>query len=182
MEVKEKIKSKKKNKQKLTRTKKCKSFKISRGDRDLMEEKKDIKFYSCKNITNFVPKILPKKSFCKPSLFVLNPDEKFLKKFTLNQIEHNLLILDNSDSDSDNDDDDHNSSNLESIDEENKNQNQNEVEIKKDEEIINNNSKQKIESDINKNNEEIINNDSTNDESNSDKYLSIFDVISTNYK
>ena len=182
MEEKEKIKSKKKNKQKLTRTKKCKSFKISRGDRDLMEEKKDIKFYSCKNITNFVPKILPKKSFCKPSLFVLNPDEKFLKKFTLNQIEHNLLILDNSDSDSDNDDDDHNSSNLESIDEENKNQNQNEVEIKKDEEIINNNSKQKIESDINKNNEEIINNDSTNDESNSDKYLSIFDVISTNYK
>ena len=160
MEEKEKIKSKKKNKQKLTRTKKCKSFKISRGDRDLMEEKKDIKFYSCKNITNFVPKILPKKSFCKPSLFVLNPDEKFLKKFTLNQIEHNLLILDNSDSDSD--DDDHNSSNLESIDEENKNQNQNEVEIKKD--------------------EEIINNDSTNDESNSDKYLSIFDVISTNYK
>ena len=182
MEEKEKIKSKKKNKQKLTRTKKCKSFKISRGDRDLMEEKKDIKFYSCKNITNFVPKILPKKSFCKPSLFVLNPDENFLKKFTLNQIEHNLLILDNSDSDSDNDDDDHNSSNLESIDEENKNQNQNEVEIKKDEEIINNNSKQKIESDINKNNEEIINNDSTNDESNSDKYLSIFDVISTNYK
>ena len=182
MEEKEKIKSKKKNKQKLTRTKKCKSFKISRGDRDLMEEKKDIKFYSCKNITNFVPKILPKKSFCKPSLFVLNPDEKFLKKFTLNQIEHNLLILDNSDSDSDNDDDDHNSSNLESIDEENKNKNQNEVEIKKDEEIINNNSKQKIESDINKNNEEIINNDSTNDESNSDKYLSIFDVISTNYK
>ena len=182
MEEKEKIKSKKKNKQKLTRTKKCKSFKISRGDRDLMEEKKDIKFYSCKNITNFVPKILPKKSFCKPSLFVLNPDEKFLKKFTLNQIEHNLLILDNSDSDSDNDDDDHNSSNLESLDEENKNQNQNEVEIKKDEEIINNNSKQKIESDINKNNEEIINNDSTNDESNSDKYLSIFDVISTNYK
>ena len=182
MEEKEKIKSKKKNKQKLTRTKKCKSFKISRGDRDLMEEKKDIKFYSCKNITNFVPKILPKKSFCKPSLFVLNPDEKFLKKFTLNQIEHNLLILDNSDSDSDNDDDDHNSSNLESIDEENKNQNQNEVEIKKDEEIINNNSKQKIESDINKNNEEIINNDSTNDESNSDKYLSIFDVISTNYQ
>ena len=182
MEEKEKIKSKKKNKQKLTRTKKCKSFKISRGDRDLMEEKKDIKFYSCKNITNFVPKILPKKSFCKPSLFVLNPDEKFLKKFTLNQIEHNLLILDNSDSDSDNDDDDHNSSNLESIDEENKNKNQNEVEIKKDEEIINNNSKQKIESDINKNNEEFINNDSTNDESNSDKYLSIFDVISTNYK
>ena len=180
MEEKEKIKSKKKNKQKLTRTKKCKSFKISRGDRDLMEEKKDIKFNSCKNITNFVPKILPKKSFCKPSLFVLNPDEKFLKKFTLNQIEHNLLILDNSDSDSD--DDDHNSSNLESLDEENKNQNQNEVEIKKDEEIINNNSKQKIESDINKNNEEIINNDSTNDESNSDKYLSIFDVISTNYK
>ena len=180
MEEKEKIKSKKKNKQKLTRTKKCKSFKISRGDRDLMEEKKDIKFYSCENITNFVPKILPKKSFCKPSLFVLNPDEKFLKKFTLNQIEHNLLILDNSDSDSD--DDDHNSSNLESLDEENKNKNQNEVEIKKDEEIINNNSKQKIESDINKNNEEIINNDSTNDESNSDKYLSIFDVISTNYK
>ena len=180
MEEKEKIKSKKKNKQKLTRTKKFKSFKISRGDRDLMEEKKDIKFYSCENITNFVPKILPKKSFCKPSLFVLNPDEKFLKKFTLNQIEHNLLVLDNSDSDSD--DDDHNSSNLESLDEENKNQNQNEVEIKKDEEIINNNSKQKIESDINKNNEEIINNDSTNDESNSDKYLSIFDVISTNYK
>ena len=164
MEEKEKIKSKKKNKQKLTRTKKFKSFKISRGDRDLMEEKKDIKFYSCKNITNFVPKILPKKSFCKPSLFVLNPDEKFLKKFTLNQIEHNLLVLDNSDSDSD--DDDHNSSNLESL----------------DEEIINNNSKQKIESDINKNNEEFINNDSTNDESNSDKYLSIFDVISTNYK
>ena len=177
MEEKEKIKSKKKNKQKLTRPKKFKSFKISRGDRDLIEEKKDIKYYSCKNITNFVPKILPKKSFCKPSLFVLNPDEKFLKKFSQNQIEHNLLILDNSDSDSD---DEHNSSNLESLDDEN--QNQNKVEIKKDEDIINNNSKQKIESDINKNNEEIINNDSTNDESNSDKYLSIFDVISTNYK
>ena len=136
---------------------------------------KFVKFYSCENLTNFVPKILPKKSFCKPSLFVLNPDEKYLKKLSQNQIEHNLFILDSSDSDD-------NSSNLESLDEENKSKDQNKLENEKDEKIINNNSKEKFESDINKNNNEIINNDSTNDESNCEKHLSIFDVISMNYK
>ena len=171
----EKPKSKDKKKKNIFRQKKFKSFKISRCERDLIEEKKDIKFYSCKNITNFVPKILPKKSFCKPSLFVLNPDEKYLKKLSQNQIEHNLFILDSSDSE-------HNSSNLESLDEENKSKEQNKLENDKDEKIINNNSKEKFESDINKNNNEIINNDSTNDESNCEKHLSIFDVISMNYK
>ena len=171
----EKQKSKDKKKKNIFRQKKFKSFKISRAERDLIEEKKDIKFYSCNNITNFVPKILPKKSFCKPSLFVLNPDEKYLKKLSQNQIEHNLFILDSSDSDD-------NSSNLESLDEGNKSKDQNKLENEKDEKIINNNSKEKFESDINKNNNEIINNDSINDESNCEKQLSIFDVISMNYK
>ena len=171
----EKQKSKDKKKKNTFRQKKFKSFKISRAERDLIEEKKDIKFYSCENLTNFVPKILPKKSFCKPSLFVLNPDEKYLKKLSQNQIEHNLFILDSSDSDD-------NSSNLESLDEENKSKDQNKLENEKDEKIINNNSKEKFESDINKNNNEIFNNDSTKDESNYEKQLSIFDVISMNYK
>ena len=29
---------------------------------------------SCNNLINFVPRITPKKPYCKPSLFVLNPD------------------------------------------------------------------------------------------------------------
>ena len=34
----------------------------------------------CKNLTNFVPKILLKKSSIKPSLFVINPNENTCEK------------------------------------------------------------------------------------------------------
>ena len=39
-----------------------------------IEQTNYFKWSSCNNLNNFVPKILPKKSFCKPSLLVLNPE------------------------------------------------------------------------------------------------------------
>ena len=39
-----------------------------------LDEYEFIRYNSCGNLVNFVPKITPKKSFCRPSLLVLNPD------------------------------------------------------------------------------------------------------------
>ena len=33
-----------------------------------------VKWKSCNDLTNFVPKITPKKSYCVPTLLILNPD------------------------------------------------------------------------------------------------------------
>ena len=127
-----------------------------------------------------MPKISPKKSFIKPSLFILNPDEKFPKKISFNKEAHDLLILDNSDSDN-------NSSDLELSEEENENKNvlndKEETKNNINEEINNKNfnSKQKeFISNLN-NSREIINDNSLDNECNN-KPLSIFDVLSMNYK
>ena len=182
--------SKNKNKKQLIKKKKCNSFKNAGFLKDFLEKPEDIKTYSCNNIINFVPKISPKPSFCKPSLFVLNPEEKFIKRLSQNKLEHNLIIMNDSDSGE-------NSSNLESFDEDvEKYSNLNKEESKKgdiikknkdkQEEIINKYSTQDSSSISNfdnyNNNCEKINNDSIEDQCEDIKYLSIFDVLSKNYK
>ena len=181
-------KSEKDNKINKQLIKKYKSFEPDIKNQDLKEKSETIRYQSCKTITNFVPKILPKKSFLKPSLFVLNPDDIFPKKLSQNQMEHNLLVLDNSDSDSDD-----NSSDLESSDEnfDEKNTDNTDKDIiekdvnntknKSNEELMDNNSKQEFES-FNDNNNKVINNGSNSDANNGNNYLSIFDVLSKNYK
>ena len=72
-------KSEKDNKINKQLIKKYKSFEPDIKNQDLKEKSETIRYQSCKTITNFVPKILPKKSFLKPSLFVLNPDDIFPK-------------------------------------------------------------------------------------------------------
>ena len=183
-------KSEKNNKINKQLIKKYKSFEPNNKNQDLKEKSETIRYQSCKTITNFVPKILPKKSFLKPSLFVLNPNENFAKKLSQNQQEHNLLVLDNSDSDSDD-----NSSELKSCNDDNNNIDEkktdntdkepvekevNDINDKNNKELISNNSKQEFESYYDNNNE-VINNDSNSDEIKGNNYLSIFDVLSKNY-
>lgn len=43
---------------------------------DKPQNKKNLRCYSTKLFINFVPKITPKKSFCKPTFFQLNEEEK----------------------------------------------------------------------------------------------------------
>ena len=172
--------------------KKYKSFEHNKA-RHLKEQQKESKYQSCKTLTNFVPKILPKKSFLKPSLFVLNPNENFAKKLSQNQQEHNLLVLDNSDSDSDdnsselkscNDDDNLDEKITDNTDKEIVEKDVNDNDNKESEELINNNSKQEFESYYDNNND-VINNNSISDENKSksnSNYLTIFDVLSKNYK
>ena len=45
---------------------------------------------SCKNLINFVPRITPKKSYCIPSLLILNPDVK--EKKHSDDIKNNLFF------------------------------------------------------------------------------------------
>ena len=185
----EEISSKSEMNQKINKQfiKKYKSFEHNKV-RHLKENQQECRHQSCNNLINFVPKILPKKSFLKPSLFLLNPDDIFPKKLSHNQMEHNLLVLDNSDSDSDD-----NSSDLESSDEnfDEKNTDNTDKDIiekdindtknKSNEELMDNNSKQEFES-FNDNNNKVINNDSNSDTNNGNNYLSILDVLSRNYK
>ena len=57
----------------------------------------DNRWNSCNNLINFVPRITPKKSYCKPSLLVLNPD--ILHKQNSEEVSQKQLIFeDNSDS------------------------------------------------------------------------------------
>lgn len=172
--------------------KKYKSFGHNKA-RNLKEQQQECKYQSCKTLTNFVPKILPKKSFLKPSLFVLNPNENTTKKLSQNLPEHNLLVLDNSDSDSDdnsselkscNDDDNLDEKNTDNTDKEIVEKDVNDNDNKENEELINNNSKQEFESYYDNNNG-VINNNSISDENKSksnSNYLTIFDVLSKNYK
>ena len=55
------------------------------------------KWNSSKNLINFVPRISPKKSYCKPSLFELNPD-MFHKQHSDESLQKNLIFEDDSDS------------------------------------------------------------------------------------
>ena len=55
------------------------------------------KWNSSKNLINFVPRISPKKSYCKPSLFELNPD-MFHKQHSDECLQKNLIFEDDSDS------------------------------------------------------------------------------------
>ena len=160
MEKKKKTKSKK-NKQ-FVRPKQYHSLENIEILEEPTEEHKDFKYYSCKNITTFAPKILPKKSFCKPSFFILNPEEKFKKKLSQKDFEYNLVIYKESHSSE-------NSSDLDSLSEEKKDENQkDELNSKKDSDI----------NVINNINNEIISKDNSINEN----CLSIFDVLSMNNK
>jgi len=187
----EEISSKSEMNQKINKQfiKKYKSFEHNKV-RHLKENQQECRHQSCNNLINFVPKILPKKSSLKPSLFVLNPNENTAKKLSQNLPEHNLLVLDNSDSDSDD-----NSSELKSCNDDNNNIDEkkrddtdkepvekevNDINEKNNKELISNNSKQEFESYYDNNNE-VINNDSNSDEIKGNNYLSIFDVLSKNY-
>ena len=179
MDQKKKTKNKNKPKIQVIKSKKFHSFERPGYNDNMTEISNDIKFYSCKNITNFVPRILPKKSFCKPSLFILNPDERYVKKLSSNQLDHNLIILSDSDSDE-------NLSNLDSLGEEHLNKNEKLKEGINNEpsnEIIDNNSKKDTNSNSDNNiNNENINSNSIDEEYNNGKYLSILDVLSMNSK
>ena len=187
----EEISSKSEMNQKINKQfiKKYKSFEHNKV-RHLKENQQECRHQSCNNLINFVPKILPKKSSLKPSLFVLNPNENTAKKLSQNLPEHNLLVLDNSDSDSDdnsselkscNDDNDNiDEKNTDNTDKEPVKKEVNYINDKNNKELISNNSKLEFESYYDNNNE-VINNDSNSDEIKGNNYLSIFDVLSKNY-
>lgn len=111
--------------------------------KNLKDVKKESKYNSTKILTNFVPKIGPKKSFCKPSLFVLNPDENNLKKYSEKPVKKNLLIVSSSESEESED----NSSNLGSSEE-----NKIKIEDKKKIELSDNEQKEESKNDENINN------------------------------
>ena len=187
----EEISSKSEMNQKINKQfiKKYKSFEHNKV-RHLKENQQECRHQSCNNLINFVPKILPKKSSLKPSLFVLNPNENTAKKLSQNLPEHNLLVLDNSDSDSDDnsselksckdDNDNIDEKKTDNIDKEPVEKEVNDINDKNNKELISNNSKQEFESYYDNNNE-VINNDSNSDEIKGNNYLSIFDVLSKNY-
>jgi hypothetical protein len=167
---------------------KCNSFTKESNAQKLIEKPRENKHKSCKNFTNFVPRISPKKSFCKPSLFILNPDEKFAKKFSEDQTDKDFLFIYGSDSEG-------NSSELESNEDE---MNENNIKLNKNlfkeekkevkndskEETINTNSNQNQDFDFgNKlisNLNEYNNNECNNNENN--RFFSILDILSMNEK
>ena len=155
--------------------------------KNLIDVKQESKYKSTKILTNFVPRIGPKKSFCKPSLFILNPNEKPLKKYSEDTGNKNLHFISDSESED-------NSSNMESS-EENKIKNEDDEKIGtnnkeldelKNDEIINNN-QNKNEMDFNSdfnfelksnnNNINIIDNENQNN-----NYLSILDILALTKK
>ena len=177
---------------KKTMIKKNNSFTKASCLKTLSKIKKESKYQSTKILTNFVPRIGPKKSFCKPSLFILNPNEPKLKKYSDAPHNKNLLIVSSSDSEESED----NSSSLSS--EENKIKNEDNIKIKNDNEIIKENPNDdnldfksdfnfELKSNIENNNEKLndnicINNIINNDEKNNNHYLSIFDVLAMTKK
>ena len=56
-----------------------------------------IRYNSCNYLINFVPKLSPKQSFCKPSLLVLNPEEN--DKHKTEEIEKKKLSFDSNSED-----------------------------------------------------------------------------------
>ena len=172
--------------------KKYNSYTKASCQKTLSKIKKESKYKSTKILTNFVPRIGPKKSFCKPSLFILNPNEPKLKKYSDVPPKKNLLIVSSSDSEESED----NSSSLSS--EDNKIKNEDNIKIKNDNEIIKENPNDdnldfksdfnfELKSNIENNNEKLndnicINNIINNDEKNNNHYLSIFDVLAMTKK
>ena len=176
--------------------KKVNSYTKASCKKTFSEIKKESKYKSTKILTNFVPRIGPKKSFCKPSLFILNPNEASLKKYSDDPVNKNLLIVSSSESEESED----NSSNLSS--EENKKINDEDKNIKNikiNNEIIKENPyeyKIDFKSDFNlelKSNVEVnneinnsctnnINNNNNEESNNNNNYLSILDVLSMTKK
>jgi len=173
--------------------KKVNSYTKASCKKTFSEIKKESKYKSTKILTNFVPRIGPKKSFCKPSLFILNPNEASLKKYSDDPVNKNLKIVSSSESEESED----NSSNLSS--EENKKINDEDKNIKINNEIIKENPddyKIDFKSDFNlelKSNVELnneinnsctnnINNNNNEESNNNNNYLSILDVLSMTKK
>ena len=176
--------------------KKVNSYTKASCKKTFSEIKKESKYKSTKILTNFVPRIGPKKSFCKPSLFILNPNEASLKKYSDDPANKNLKIVSSSESEESED----NSSNLSS--EENKkinDEDKNIKNIKNNNEIIKENPdeyKIDFKSDFNlelKSNVEVnneinnsctnnINNNNNEENNNNNNYLSILDVLSMTKK
>ena len=172
--------------------KKFNSYTKASCKKTLSEIKKESKYKSTKTLTNFVPKICPKKSFCTPSLFILNPDEPKPKKYSNEPTNKNLLIISSSDSEESEDD----SSILSS--EENKEKKEEDKNIKDNNKIIKESPDEDdidFKSDFNfelksniENNNEILNNNNCqnnvidNGEKNNNNYLSILDVLALTKK
>ena len=155
---------------------------------------------SCKNLVNFVPKIFPKKSFCTPSEFKLNPPEEFHRIYSGNQVDINLF----SDYDS------NNSSLFDSLSNSSFEEEKKKLSFNDDKDCVNKDeNKEDIKEGVNANinvNENIIKTNSMNDLNcdnkiisnfnsqnkiinnkminlyESDKYLSILDVLLMNHK
>lgn len=167
--------------------------------KNLIDVKQESKYKSTKILTNFVPRIGPKKSFCKPSLFILNPNEKPL--YSEDTGNKNLHFISDSESED-------NSSNMESS-EENKIKNEydekigtnnNELDELKNDEIINNNQNKnemdfnsdfnfELKSNIENNNNEKLNDNNCNNniniidnENQNNNYLSILDILALTKK
>ena len=173
--------------------KKFNSYTKASCKKTFSEIKKESKYKSTKILTNFVPRIGPKKSFCKPSLFILNPNEASLKKYSDDPVNKNLLIVSSSESEESED----NSSNLSS--EENKKINDEDKNIKNNNEIIKENTDEdkidfksdfnlELKSNVELNNElnnsctNNINNNNNEENNNNNNYLSILDVLSMTKK
>lgn len=169
-------------------------FSENRIAKSLFEIPKETRSNSCKIIKNFVPRLHPKKSFCKPSLFILNNDDLANKKKE-QQIEKNLLLIQDSDG---------NSSGLDSLEEtEENNYINNNLELLGDKDVNNKdaikyknnidkfvvykekdfNLENKLKSDFDDNkNDDGANDDKNNKYNGNEEYLSILDILSHNYK
>ena len=137
-----------------------------------LNESENKRFNSCNNLIKFVPRITPKKSFCKPSLLILNPDDN-IKKQHSEEVGKNKLLFEN-----DSEDNSFELSFDSSKDEDNQ---------KLNKEIINKNNE--IKDELNsKNNNNFENNVESNFDENfcnkydSGEYLTILDILSMNHK
>lgn len=171
--------------------KKYNSYTKASCQKTISQIKKESKYKSTKILTSFVPKIGPKKSFCTPSLFILNPNEPISKKYSDGLANKNLVFVSSSDSEESED----NSSNLSSEenkiknDEDKKMKNNNEtIKEKPDEDDIDFKSDNfELKSNIENNNEKLNdnsckNNIIDNDEKSNNNYLSILDVLALTKK
>ena len=126
---------------------------------------------SSKNLINFVPRITPKKPYCKPSLFVLNPD--LLQKQNSDEgLQKHLIFEEDSDSlelsiESSKDENNKNINNENSI---NKKESEEKLEINQNKDL--NNENNNIESDICKEN---------CNKYDSGEYVTILDILSMNH-
>ena len=141
---------------------------------------KKIRWNSCKILTKFVPKIFPKKSFCKPSLFILNPNEEFHRMHSSKYADKTFF----SESNSDNQNSFHSLSESPEKEEKNKN-NENELKLVINEYNANSNEKENTNTHEKESKLE-FNFDSQNNDINkktiNENYLSILDVLLMNHK